>query len=143
MVKDLSAFATPALEIRLRPGREVTIQPPNVKDGALLAMITTLGSAIATGEVGDSVDETLQSTIEGMTEEDVKRLAVGDEYDRMVSENWPWPDINTVCQYAAFHWVYGEHVADQIMSAQASLRPGKKVGSGKSRGRGKSGRRTA
>ena len=27
MVKDLSAFATPALDIRLRPGREVKVQP--------------------------------------------------------------------------------------------------------------------
>lgn len=143
MVKDLSAFATPALEIRLRPGREVTIQPPNVKDGALLAMITTLGTSIVTGGGEENVDEALQATIEGMTEEDVKRLAVGDEYDRMVKEGWPWPDINTVCQYATFHWVYGEHVADQIMSAQPSSKQSKKVGSGKSRGRGKSGRRTA
>ena len=141
MVKDLSAFATPALDIRLRPGREVKVQPPSVADGAALASITTLGAAIATGEVSQETADAFQSTVGDMTEEDAKRLAVGDRYDWMVEQGWAWPDIEVVCRYATFYWVYGEQVADQIMAAER--KQGKQVGSGKSRGRGKNGRRTA
>lgn len=143
MVKDLSAFATPALDLSLAPGREVTIYPPSVKDGAALAAITTLGAAIATGDVPQATTEMFHSTVGDMEEADVKRLAVGAAYDWMVEQSWPWSDINMVCQYATFYWVYGEQVADQILDAERSRKRGKKVGSGKSRGRGKSGRRSA
>lgn len=143
MVKDLSAFATPALEISLRPGRKVSVQPPTVADGAALAAITTLGAAIADGGVSDATLSAYQSTVEGMTEEDAKRLAVGDRYDWMVEQGWAWPDIDVVCRYATFYWVYGEQIADQIMAAEQDQKKGKKVGSGKSRGRGKNGRRSA
>lgn len=143
MVKDLSAFATPALDIRLRPGREVKVQPPSVADGAALAAITTLGAAIATGEVSQETTDAFQSTVSDMTEEDAKRLAVGDRYDWMVEQGWAWPDIDVVCRYATFYWVYGERIADQIMAAEQDQKQGKQVGSGKARGRGKSGHRTA
>jgi hypothetical protein len=143
MVKDLSAFAAPALDIALRPGRKVTIYPPSVKDGAALASIVTLGSAIGQGKVSDATVEMFQSTTEGMSEEDVKRLAVGDRYDWMVEQGWSWTDIETVCMYATYYWVFGERVADQIMAADQDQRQGKQAGPGKRRGRGRNGRRTA
>lgn len=143
MVKDLSAFAAPALDIALRPGREVTIYPPSVKDGAALASIVTLGAAIGQGGVSDETVQMFQSTTKDMSEEDVKRLAVGDRYDWMVEQGWPWSDIETVCMYATYYWVFGERVADQIMAADKDQRQGKQAGPGKRRGRGKNGRRTA
>lgn len=143
MVKDLSAFVTPSLDIRLRAGREVSIAPPSVQAGASLAAITTLGAAITTGEVSDEAVEQYQATVSGMTEADVKRLAVGDRYDWMVSEGWSFKDIDVVCRYATFYWVFGERVADTVMATELSEQHGKKAPSGKSRGRGKSGRRTA
>ena len=143
MVKDLSAFATPTLDVNLGRGREVSIHPPSVKDGAVLAAITTLGASIATGEVPETAKAMFEATAADLTEEDAKRLAVGDRYDWMVEQGWAWPDIDTVCRYATFYWVFGEAIADQIMDAEQSEKKGKKATSGKSRGRGKNGRRSA
>lgn len=143
MVKDLSAFATPTLDINLGRGREVSINPPSVKDGAALATITTIGSGISSGEVSQAAQDMFNTTVADMTEEDLKRLAVGDRYDWMVEQGWAWTDIETVCRYATFYWVYGESIADQIMQAERDQAAGKKAGSGKRRGRGRNGRRSA
>lgn len=139
MVKDLSAFAAPTLDLNMGRGRIVHIAPPSAESGAKLAAIVTLASAVAAGDISDSVRSQYNQMLQDMDQEDLDRIAVGGEYDRMVAEGWPSNDIRTVCQYATFYWVFGESTADAILNAEKS----DGATPGKARRRGRNGRRTA
>lgn len=137
-MKDLSAYAAPTLDINLGRGRKVSITPPSAEDGAALGALVTLGAAVATNDVNDTVKAMANKLLEDYNDPaDLARLALGDAYDYMVEQKWPAKDIETVRTYATYYWTFGEETADQILSSK------EKAASGKDRRRGRNGHRTA
>lgn len=129
-MKDLSAFATPALELNLGHGRTVTIKPPTASDGAKLGALTTVGTALGTGEIDETIVAMFKELSIGLGEKDLQRLALGTALDDMIEQDWPAADIRLAATYATYYWVMGEATADAILEAQAGE-------TGKARRRGK------
>ena len=130
-MKDLSAFATPSLDLNLGHGREVSVPPPSASDGARLGALTTVGTALGTGEVDDQTLEMFKELAKDTSDKDLQRLALGPALDEMIAKDWPSSDIQLAATYATYYWVFGEATADAILESQAGE-------SGKSRRRGKS-----
>ena len=136
-MKDLSAYAADALELNMGRGRKVTVEPPSAEDGAKLGVLVTLGAAVATNDVNDTVKAMAKNLLEDYEDPaDLARLALGAAYDYMVEQKWPSKDIETVRTYATYFWTFGEETADQILESKG------RGGSGKDRRRGRNGRRT-
>jgi len=130
-MKDLSAFAADTLDINLGRGRRISIEPPSAADGAKLAALVTLGAAVATNDVNDTVTAMAQDMMKDLDQEGLHRLAVGDAYDAMIEQGWPGKDVETVCTYATYYWTFGEDTADQILESRDKGPRGKRRRRGK------------
>lgn len=129
-MKDLSAFATPTLDLNLGHGRSVSIPPPTASDGAKLAALTTVGTAVGTGHIDETTLEMFRELAKDTEEKDLQRLALGTALDEMIAQDWPGPDIQLAATYATYYWTFGEATADAILESQAGE-------TGKARRRGK------
>ena len=130
-MKDLSAFAADTLDINLGRSRRISIEPPSAADGAKLAALVTLGAAVATNDVNDTVTAMAQDMMKDLDQEGLHRLAVGDAYDVMIEQGWPGKDVETVCTYATYYWTFGEDTADQILESRERGPRGKRRRRGK------------
>lgn len=118
-MKDLSAFATPSLDLDLGHGREISIPPPSASDGARLGALTTIGTAVGTGEIDDQTLAMFKELAKDTSDKDLQRLALGPALDEMIAEDWPAADIQLAATYATYYWVFGEATADAIIESQA------------------------
>lgn len=137
-MKDLSAFLTPNLDIK-HGSKVYTVKPPTKDVGLKLAAASSLSMAAVSGQTVESLPDSYRRIIDSIKDQDLGELTLGDVYQEMIDDDVPGPHIDFYARYALYYWVYGEQVADEIVSA------GKKDAApkGKARSRSKSGQRSA
>lgn len=125
MSKNLTSRQARPLSVTLnRPdGGSATysVAPPSASAGEVIAKMLVLGINAVTNAnldendiraaLGDTVFEAMSADYA------LDKLVLGDAWDQMHADNLWGPDVAMTARYAAFYFIYGEQVADQIVAA--------------------------
>ncbi|WP_435298539.1 DUF7426 family protein [Timonella sp. A28] len=149
MLKDLSAFLTPNLELTWRD-RTFIVPPPSREDGLTMTAINTAGAlayAVAQGACPTchrsdhiELDDRQKELVALAKNRVLAELSLGGAYTEMLEAGVPGPDIELFELYAFYYWVLGESAADEWIAAVHQGKAG--VTAPKVRPRPKNGRST-
>ncbi|MEV8029270.1 DUF7426 family protein [Cellulosimicrobium funkei] len=147
MLKDLTAYLTPNLEIPWQD-RTFSVPPPSKDVGIKLAAINAAGVHVYLetlevcptcgrgGALGRELPEDTQATLEAIGSTDLGVLSLGPAYQEMVDAGVPAPHIDTFALYALYYWTLGEETADRIIAAKHGAEAGETAPKASTSGRG-------